>query len=432
MKKLIILIIATAILLIPPYFIGSKVETILRDQIKKSNVNPSYQIEITDYQKGWFSSSAKMTIALKLPSNISNTPEPVHITVNQNMQHGPLLWKVDGIGIGLVDAIIDFELPKELQSELDKIEELNKDTISITSRTNFDLSTKTKLALKPFTINKEGAVISVKEGTGSFEYDMSGRIAGDSTWQGMSVKDGAEKSFEFGKVTFDIDQQLVIGEMFSPDAIYAGDFNTNITSIALNTNNPAENFSLQNLNLLAKSDVNKEIANIKVVVNMKTLESFQQEFKDLVYDLSFENLDTQVLRKINQALVESQENADPMQSMAKVQGLLPQLIAKNPIIKINKLGVITKDGEIDSDLELAFDQEVYDPNNPMSMMLAIDAQAKGHAPEAFFTGFGLSQQIEQMIQQKILVRDNNNLTFNFTFKSGQALLNGAPIPLGGF
>ena len=41
---------------------------------------------------------------------------------------------------------------------------------------------------------------------------------------------------------------------------------------------------------------------------------------------------------------------NPMIASAKIQGLLPQLVEKNPIVKINKLGVITDSGEIVSDL----------------------------------------------------------------------------------
>ena len=67
----------------------------------------------------------------------------------------------------------------------------------------------------------------------------------------------------------------------------------------------------------------------------------------------------------------------------------------------------------------------------MTMMFAMDADAKGQAPEAFFANLGMGAQIEQMVQQNFIVRDNDLLKFNFSFKQGQAVLNGNPIPLGG-
>jgi len=42
---------------------------------------------------------------------------------------------------------------------------------------------------------------------------------------------------------------------------------------------------------------------------------------------------------------------------------------------------------------------------------------------------GMGGQVEQMIQQNFLIKSSDKLTFDFTFKQGQALLNGNPVPL---
>ena len=80
-------------------------------------------------------------------------------------------------------------------------------------------------------------------------------------------------------------------------------------------------------------------------------------------------------------------------------------------------------------MEVSINQDLYDTNNPMTMMVALNAIANGEGPEEFFTNLGMGGQVEQMVQQNFLVRSAGKLKFDFSFKQGQALLNGNPIPL---
>ena len=59
MKKIIVTIIALAILLtIPPYFVGSKTEAHFNKLMTMSNQNPNYKVNIVEYNRGWFSTTA--------------------------------------------------------------------------------------------------------------------------------------------------------------------------------------------------------------------------------------------------------------------------------------------------------------------------------------------------------------------------------------
>ncbi|TQV89799.1 YdgA family protein [Aliikangiella coralliicola] len=431
MKKIIILIFAiAAIVLITPFFVGSKAETAIKDVYAKVNENPTYQLKITEYNKGWFYSDAKLELVLTLPQEISIPP----VVVTQKMQHGPFLWTSGGFGTGLVDTIFGVELPAELQAELDKIKEIDENTISITSRMAFDSSVDSQVVVKPFVVNHEGVTVDVKAADIQSSLQKSGKMTGNGYWDGMSVTESDVKMLEIGKMSLSMDQNLVSGEMFSPLALFEGDFNVSLANLNVNGKNPGESLGIKDFAITAKSDINEKLANINVVFGAKTIEAIQQTFTDLTYDISFENLDTEVLQELNKIMIESQSNAggNPMAAAAQVQGLLPKLVEKGPLIKINKFGVNTAAGEIDSNLRFTIDKNIYDAANPMTMMIAIDADAKGHAPEAFFAGLGLGPNVEQLVQQNFLVRDQGNLKFEFTFKSGQALLNGNPMPLGGF
>lgn len=435
MKKLIIIIAVVAVLfLVPPFFIGSQVETQFNEQLAELQKHPSYDIKLNQYNKGWFSSTAIVDIALKMPTVDNTQLEEMGLSVVQEMQHGPLLWTADDLGIGLFDAKIDFVLPKEMQQAIDEIEQIDDETLTITSRTSLNTDTVSRLTLKPFTFNNDGIEVQVKNADGTFSYTADGHVVAKANWQGMSVSEPNEANFDIGEMTFSIDQQLVSGKIFSPEALFAGDADAKIANVKFTGKSPAESVDMQDMTLKMNSDIKQELANVKVLLNVKSVAAIQQTFTDFVYDFSLENLDTKVLLEMNRAMADAQsaQNPNPMAAAAAMQSILPKLIEKGPIVKINKLGVTTGQGDIDSNLNVSFNQEVYQADNPMTMMLALDAHAKGRAPEAFFAAFGFTPMIDQLVTQNQLVRDGDNLTFEFTFQNGQPLLNGQPMPLGGF
>jgi len=428
MKKIIILaLLVLAVVVIPPYFIGSTVESEFRAQIAKANINPSYDIAITEYNKGWFSSQGEVEVTVAFPSKAGS---PVKVKVIQAMQHGPILWQGETMAFGLMDAIINIELPEKIQAELDEATGSTDNILLITARAGFDFATQTQLILNTFTIEKDGTKVNVKPAKGHFSYDMNGHIEGALTWDGMSIKENSGKAFSVGSVTMDTKQRLVSGEMFSPTALFNGHFTANLSSFDVSNGHSPDKTSLQDVKINATSEINQGLAKITVLFGMKQLEAIQQTFKNIVYDMSFDNLDVEALKQMNQIIAESQ-GENPMMLAAKMQGLLPSLLAKTPIIKINKMGMNTQTGDIDSNMTITIDKDVYDVNNPMTMMIAVKADAQGYAPEAFFAGLGMGGKIEQMIQQKFLVRAQENIKFEFSFKAGQALLNGQPMPLGG-
>ena len=430
MKKLFIAIIVLAVIFAgAPFFIGSTVETQLREQIEKSNANPSFDISLKSYQKGWFNSYAEIEVAMQLPEAYSGMISDNKITITQDMQHGPLVTKANGMGLALVDALIEIKLPAELQSELDQLEGLEKDLLLITSRTGFNLDNTTYLELKPFSINKEGVALDIKPANGVFSYTLDGQINGQMTWNGLTISEESNSSVELSKLTIETDQQLISGDIFTPSALFNGYFTTSIDLLEITGPSEAEKVSMNALKLNVKSDINDKLANFGFVVDVKTLQAIEQSFKDVSLDISFDNLDTPTLTTMNEFMTNNQ-GQDPMAAAAKMQELLPQLLKHQPLLKINKLGVTTESGDIDSNLQVSINQDIYDPNNPMTMMVALDAEAKGNAPEAFFTNLGMAATIEEFVNQNLLVREQQNLTFNFSFKNGQALLNGNPMPLG--
>ncbi|MGX5174722.1 YdgA family protein [Aliikangiella sp. IMCC44653] len=434
MKKIIVIIAVLAVIFgISPYFIGSKAEQVFSDQITKLNQHPNMSIKIDEYHRGWFSSTAKVTMSVELSPELAASGVDFALGMDHFIQHGPILTKVNGIGFGLADTLVDFTLPAEIQSELDKLEAINKETLSVASRTSFSLASTTYLDLKAFQIKEQDTLIDVKAGDGEFSFTQSGKVAGRIDWAGMSITDvnDTQKSVHIKKIAINSEQQLELGELFSPAAIYSGFLKMQVERIEFNdAADMSVNFD--NIGVSFVSELEADLANLMLIGEIKAFEIANAQYTDYFFNLSFEKFDAKVLQQLNQLMVESQTATDPnpMLFATQVQALLPQLLAKNPEVKINELSVTTPQGDVKTDMVIKIDPTIYDVSNPMTMLMAIDAASKGFAPEAFLIGLGMQAEISQLIEMGMLVKEDKNLKFDFNFKNGQATMNGNPMPLG--
>ncbi|MCW8833766.1 MAG: YdgA family protein, partial [Colwellia sp.] len=67
--------------------------------------------------------------------------------------------------------------------------------------------------------------------------------------------------------------------------------------------------------------------------------------------------------------------------------------------------------------------------NVMSIMAAVKANAKGEAPLPFFTKLGLAPMIDMYVEQGLLLKKEQELSFKASFAQGQLQINGNVIPL---
>jgi len=425
MKKIIIpLILIVAVLAFAPFFIGSQAENKIREMYAKASEYPNIKFEITEYNQGWFSSDVK----IKLNLDVAGVPQGDEdsFSITQKMQHGPLLWKSGGLGFGLVDILYGVEFPKEVQTEMDQMEGLKSNPVLVVTRLSFDGSSVSFVNISPFTLNKNGNEIIIKEGKFEANINMNGKVTFVGSWQGMQVKEDDHTLVEMGTLSINIDQSLADGQMFTKTALYEGDFTFDIDKLNIIGHSPADTFKFENVFIGSTSAFNQDLANITAKFGAKKISAMEQEFEDFIYDFAFENINKETILAMNNIIL---ENGDPDAIMNAYQDLLPGLIEKNPALKLN-LGVKTSVGQISTTAAIAIDKEVYSKDDPMSLMLAVDATASGYAPESFFSGFGMESDIEMMIMQNMLIKDNDQIKFDVSFKKGQLILNGAPMPMG--
>ncbi|MCP4412334.1 MAG: YdgA family protein [Gammaproteobacteria bacterium] len=433
MKKLLIIVAVAAALAISPYFVGSKSEAHIKKILALTNENPTINITIIDYKKGWISTTAtfEMEFTMQLDPDMKDFPRLRFI---EEMKHGPLLWQTEGIGFGLIDTVSTIVLPEEWQAEINKIEAINEETLQMTSRTDFDGTTRSHFNLKTINISEDNNSITIKPATATFTYNMSGHMFGSFMWQGLQFSEQGKDIFKAGKLEAKFDSNVISGNMFSGNAISSGTFDAVIENMIFTGATPAQAVELSNFRIKGESDVHQELIDINVLYEVEKIAVMAQKFSELQFDMSILNLDIEALQDLNELIIQSQQQLqqDPQAQssafMANMQSVVPKLLTKDPQFKINNLGFNTDYGKITSQLNMRINPDLFSQDDLQTLVTAIDLDASGSGPEAFFNALGLATMIEPLVEQKMLIREDGLLKFNLTFIQGVPLINGNPMP----
>ncbi|WP_068547408.1 DUF945 family protein [Thalassotalea crassostreae] len=430
MKKLISLVVIVAIVLISPYFIGQKAEEKVRNMYAQLDQHPQLKISLKEYNRGWFTASAQAELAIELPQDDNLPFEMMTITIDHQLQHGPVLVN-NGIGLGLADITYDMSLPSEIAAAMPT--ELDELTYAMENfgRIAFDGSLSSLSKIHGVTMPFDTVDIEILPGEFTSNISMDGQITANGQWQGMKIKEDDTTVVTIGELTLDSTQQIIRGDIFSPMAISTGDFTIELANILVHSPNTDDEFGLDKMTFTGNitEDDNKLNAVASLVADKLTV--IDQEYNEITYNFSMKNLDIDSYQQLMELFAKLQTMNEQEQAIAmmQLQQLLPQLVSNGFSFSIDKLGFKADEGEIDSNMIITFDADLFDPNNPMTMMMAIDAKANGSAPLAFFESIGKTADIDAMIQQNVLVKEDDKITFSFSFSNGQALLNGAPMPM---
>jgi len=425
MKKILILV-AGILLLSAPFFVGSTAETRIDELLEKYNVNPSIQITKLSYDKGWFSSTAKYQVEVVMADD-QNLPDMPNFKISQALFHGPVLWKHNGLGFGLMDSTETIDLPDDWK----KIQ----DAFLISSRVAFDGSFDSIITLDSIDIDELGIKVSLMPASGQVQVSKTGHIKVNFDWQGLKAEKLNAGSLEIVGIHLNADQQLIKGELYSPTALYTGNFISTVETVSLIAAAPGASADLSNIEITADSQAREDVIDVNVAFKIAEINAVNQKITHFIYDLSMLNLDIDAMMEFNTLMVDSQQNLqnNPAQALTelytKAQAILPKLLAKDPELRINNLGFTVEEGTITSEMTLVIDKDKFQIENPDSIIGAVKVDSTGQAPEAFFVKFGLGPSIDAFVQQQLLTRDGANVGFEFKMVDGKTLLNGNEIPL---
>ena len=428
MKKIVTALgIVVGAALVLPKFIGSVVETEHQAMLAEMNNNESFTVSAKSFEANWFNGSAttEMTVHLQ-----EAELEDITFTIEEKLLFGPVIFADDGVHFALSHSTATFNL-NELGVD-EEVVDFIEDKIKITGLLTFSKDVVSRINVEEMSKEIDGNSMVFHAASGEISIANKRHLTGDFQWGGMKVK-SSDANVVIGPVTMDIDQEVIRGDYYAGDAISVGDANFKMTSVKVNDETGNEVVNVNNVLMTAVSTVDNDLMNINFVYHIDDIQSMGQKFEHANLEFVFENLDVNVMTELNTVFTElsssNPEEALSEENVQKLSAIGAKLLEKDPVIKMTDLSVETPEGKVVSDLQVSMDKNKFDAANFMTAMMALQANAKGNAPEALFAKFGLTPMINMYVDQGLLVRKDDKLSFAVSFTQGQLQVNGQVIPM---
>jgi|GEM_PF-3220244 len=436
MKKrgFIIGVIACACL-VGPKIIGGIVKTEYDNILTRFAEHPSIEVVERSFINQWFSGESVAKIKFKnLPAEFNQYT----LLVNEKLSYGPVIINSRGLDFALANSNTEFTFltdpqnPTEKQSnankaQIDKFVKILNEKLSITSSISYAMNYTSHYKMDETIYDEEGVQITIAKLDSEFTLKDEKQVTGYINWDGGSLSDmDTVVNIKPVKVTFD--QEVVAGDVYAGNALMSGTMAAVVSNINASNTAGIELFTIDNLSFDVNSSINEGLMNIDVKYGAEKFKNDEHELTNAIIDVAINNVDSKLLLEINQEF--SQYQGDPAAfPMQKLIDKASQLLVNNPEFIIKDLSFDTAVGSLKSNMNVTVNHTLYNKANPMSIIGALTASAKGKVPEMLLHQLGLAGMVNMYVEQGLIIRDKEQLTFDAQFNQGKLTVNGQVIPL---
>lgn len=400
MKKLAGLVIVLAALVLSGYYgMGILTEKTIRKNIGVIDQSNGLYAEISQYNRGLFSSDAKIKWQLHIPARtvkdasgrVQAVPaQDFNIDTPITIHHGPIIFTNNHLRFGLGYAESVFPLPEQYNAQFDSMftKDSMKPQLDLSLFVNYFNQSTTDISVPAFNV-------TAKEGNGHFSWlgmnaktTMSSemkKISGTVVADGMKItKDDAK--IDLGKVSTDYDLHETLA------GLYLGDANFNLPTFKFLMKDQ-KIFELNDLIIQSASDIEQQLFNTHFTATLKSVYVNGQDYGPGDFELALRNLDANVLAKINQeaAAMQNGTEAQRQQAMISLLPELPKLFNKGAELEISKLSLKIPQGQIEGNLFVSLPKD--ENANPFELMQKIHGTAKLKVP---------TEAVKQIMHQSVM------------------------------
>ncbi len=462
MKKIIGLVLVLTLITLGTY-LGFGLLARHNYQVALAEMESNFpgQLEST-YEQGLFTSQLNAVLKVPVPGGDPASQEAIAARIKQTIHHGPFIFNTSQPKSPLyipmqLSAQGTLTLEPFMAEEPAFISELRKlASTDITVHAPIKGSTEVSFTGRPL----QSSLVM-----GSNNFDLN--------WQGFT---GQLSLIGNNLLSYDLDfhapgleltgkdgEGLVIHEITTQAEMREGIHNLSLGTISSTMKNfelilgdrAEDKITLAGLLLRITNSEKDGLIDLEEKVSLETIQFSDKKYGPGTLQISLANLDAQAVAQLTEAYKEIQTN--PAQAEAMALGLLSShataLLAKSPEIKVEDFSLSGPEGSCQSKMHIIFNGDGEVILNPLFLLGRLSAEADFSADERFLAvqvknfieanlcaervDAGCEQeaaqegekQLRNLVDQNVLVLKNGKYLLTASFKDGQPLLNGQPVPL---
>ena len=407
MKKWMSLSVVFLLIVLCSYYgMGVGTEKILKRNIDVLNQSSEIKVAIQHYQRGWFRSHAELKWTIQIPE--SSADQSLHRTVFPlkkaytfevplDIYHGPMMWVNYRLYFGLGYAHAKAHLPTAIEQELAKNYNYNAEKFEYTINVivNYLNKTTVQFSIPQYRMN-------AKKGDNFFQWlgmmtniAVSGdkqHLQGDLFLKGFSWKNKDVKGL-LGSVKGSYDMQQAL------DNLYIGTAELSAPSLAI-FHKDLPIFRLNDVQLHSESDLQDGLFNSSFSAKVNQVTVGDKVGSRYVFDLSFQNLDANVLAVMNRKLRELQTTThDTQRLLWALLPDLPALLSKGARVSLDnfEMNMNMPSGRVKMDLNLSLPNEKF--TNPLQILQKIKGESHLTVSKAV-----LSTWLQEILKKAMLMQ----------------------------
>lgn len=430
MKKIFIavIVILAGVMLIAPKLIGSTVEEERKQILSELNKADGISITTKEYIGSWF--GAKVSSELTVNLEEEGLADLV-LTLDEDLTFGPIVMTKQGWFLALGYSQLRFSVASaDVDSD---ILTLINEKIHLGALLDFNSNVTTFINTDKFNYEGQGSSLSSEPLAAKFALIDNKKIKGDFSWGGIELNE-LGKRFVIGKVDMSTEQQVVSGDYLKGTAILSGDAKFNVEKINMYSQDN-HIFSLNDTEIASSVSVNNDLLALNLKYHAKDISASGQFYEKPSMEIEFANVDIKALQELNTLMAnlsnDQVNNTNSDEILKVLSGVVEQMLAKEPTLKVTDLSVVAEEGKVNTALNLAINKDLIDTNNlnSMSFVMALEGDAKGKAPLGLLAKFGLSPMVDAFVQQGYLTKQENDIHFTATYIQNALTLNGKSFQL---
>lgn len=449
MKKLGIGIAAAVAVLVAGgaatgYMVGNNIEQGFATAAKEWS-KPPLLVQVQDYQKGIFSSTAQTLWT------VDTGEEKLQFTAQHAISHGPLPLA------HLAEIVSTFAINPDAPPEW-VVAFKDKAPLVWKSKLGWSKNTQNEVTSPAF--NGEFGGDKLAFGGFKSDFEMSSdfsRIKGDASMPSLLMQtkpgeddDGQASEMLMSGNTMRFDMHQPAGQEFMVGSLQWALASLKVTP--KNGDTPAE---MADLKMVADTQLAGDVVNTTINTSVKSFVQKDHKIDDIAVDLGLHNLDAGWLNRFTKESQQIQGDPQAMQTLL-MQGM-QQLLARKPELEVKRISWRTAEGTAELAASLAYQGDSSKPLNPM---MDFKAQLRLDMPKpvlqslyaskvretylqenegteidekqlASFVQEDVASRLSGLVQAGLLVESGDRMSSKLQWEQGQLQANGKPLDQNG-